>query len=55
MNTILVAVIALGVTALVLAGVLFVVSKQFAVEEDPRVGICPNWLKSPIATPLSEV
>ena len=30
MNTILVAVIALGVTALVLAGVLFVVSKQFA-------------------------
>ena len=38
MNTILVAVIALGVTALVLAGVLFVVSKQFAVEEDPRVG-----------------
>ena len=38
MNTILVAVIALGATALVLAGVLFVVSKKFAVKEDPRVG-----------------
>ena len=38
MNTILVAVIALGATALVLAGVLYVVSKKFAVKEDPRVG-----------------
>ena len=38
MNTILIAVIALGLTALVLASVLFVVSKKFAVEEDPRVG-----------------
>ena len=38
MNTILIAVIALGLTALVLAAVLFVVSKKFAVEEDPRVG-----------------
>ena len=35
MNTILVAVIALGTIALVLAGVLFVVSKKFAVKEDP--------------------
>ena len=38
MSTILIAVIALGLTALVLAAVLFVVSKKFAVEEDPRVG-----------------
>ena len=38
MNTILVAVIALGAIALVLASVLFVVYKKFAVKEDPRVG-----------------
>ena len=38
MSTILIAVIALGLTALVLAAVLFVVSKKFAVEEDPVVG-----------------
>ena len=38
MITILVAVIALGATALVLASVLFIVSKKFAVKEDPRVG-----------------
>jgi RnfABCDGE-type electron transport complex B subunit len=38
MITILEAVIALGATALVLASVLFIVSKKFAVKEDPRVG-----------------
>jgi Na+-translocating ferredoxin:NAD+ oxidoreductase RNF subunit RnfB len=37
MNVILVAVIALGVLGLVLAAVLFLVAKKFAVEEDPRI------------------
>lgn len=38
MNFILTAVIALGSIALVAAVVLFVVSKKFAVKEDPRIG-----------------
>lgn len=38
MNYILTAVIALGSIALVAAVVLFVVSKKFAVKEDPRIG-----------------
>lgn len=37
MNVIVVAVIALGVLGLVLAAVLFLVAKKFAVEEDPRI------------------
>ena len=37
MNVILVAVIALGALGLVLAAVLFLVAKKFAVEEDPRI------------------
>ena len=37
MNVILVAVIALGVLGLVLAAVLFLIAKKFAVEEDPRI------------------
>jgi Na+-translocating ferredoxin:NAD+ oxidoreductase RNF subunit RnfB len=37
MNVILVAVIALGVLGLVLAAVLFLTAKKFAVEEDPRI------------------
>lgn len=38
MNFMLTAVIALGAIALVAAVVLFVVSKKFAVKEDPRIG-----------------
>ncbi len=38
MNVILNAVIVLGILGLVLAGALYVMSKKFAVEEDPRVG-----------------
>ena len=38
MNFILMAVIALGSIALIAAMVLFVVSKKFAVKEDPRIG-----------------
>lgn len=38
MNVILVAVIALGILGLVLAAVLFLIAKKFAVEEDPRIG-----------------
>ncbi|MCR5313473.1 MAG: RnfABCDGE type electron transport complex subunit B [Bacteroidaceae bacterium] len=38
MNVILIAVIVLGVLGLVLAGALYVMSKKFAVEEDPRIG-----------------
>ena len=37
MNVILVAVIALGVLGLVLAAVLFLTAKKFAVDEDPRI------------------
>ena len=37
MNVILVAVIALGVLGLLLAAVLFLIAKKFAVEEDPRI------------------
>ena len=38
MNFILIAVLALGAIALVSSLVLYVVSKKFAVEEDPRIG-----------------
>ena len=37
MNVILVAVIALGAIGLIVAAVLFLVSKKFAVKEDPRI------------------
>ena len=37
MNVILIAVISLGVIALVLAAILYVASKKFAVYEDPRI------------------
>lgn len=45
MNLILIAVISLGAIALVLAAILYVASKKFAVYEDPRiaqVGKCPR-------------
>ena len=38
MNFVLTAVCVLGAIALVAAIVLYVVSKKFAVEEDPRIG-----------------
>ena len=38
MNVILIAVISLGVIALVSAAILYVASKKFAVYEDPRIG-----------------
>ncbi len=38
MNVILIAVVSLGVIALVLAAILYVASKKFAVYEDPRIG-----------------
>ena len=38
MNFILIAVLVLGITALVAALVLYFVSKRFAVDEDPRIG-----------------
>jgi Na+-translocating ferredoxin:NAD+ oxidoreductase RNF subunit RnfB len=38
MNVILIAVVSLGIIALVLAAVLYVASKKFAVYEDPRIG-----------------
>jgi len=38
MNVILIAVAVLGVLGLVLAGALYVMSKKFAVHEDPRIG-----------------
>ena len=37
MNVILVAVIALGLLGLILAAVLYLIAKKFAVEEDPRI------------------
>lgn len=37
MNVILIAVISLGVIALVSAAILYVASKKFAVYEDPRI------------------
>ena len=37
MNVILIAVISLGAIALVLAAILYVASKKFAVYEDPRI------------------
>ena len=37
MNLILIAVISLGAIALVLAAILYVASKKFAVYEDPRI------------------
>ena len=38
MNYILTALIVLGIIALIAAVVLYVCSKRFAVEEDPRIG-----------------
>lgn len=38
MNFIMIAVLVLGAIALIAALVLFVVSKKFAVDEDPRLG-----------------
>ena len=37
MNFILIAVIVLGAIALIAAAILYVVSKEFAVHEDPRI------------------
>lgn len=37
MNFVLIAVIVLGVTGLISAIILYVTSKKFAVEEDPRI------------------
>ena len=37
MNAILIAVISLGVIALILGAILYVASKKFAVYEDPRI------------------
>lgn len=46
MNLILIAVISLGAIALVLAAILYVASKKFAVYEDPRIAqvgkCCPR-------------
>ena len=42
MNLILIAVISLGAIALVLAAVLYVASKKFAVYEDPRIARYPK-------------
>ena len=42
MNLILIAVISLGAIALVLAAILYVASKKFAVYEDPRIA---RWEK----------
>ena len=44
MNLILIAVISLGAIALVLAAILYVASKKFAVYEDPR---CGAWASRP--------
>ena len=51
MNLILIAVISLGAIALVLAAILYVASKKFAVYEDPRIAqvgevSLPYWLKT---------
>ena len=43
MNLILIAVISLGAIALVLAAILYVASKKFAVYEDPRVAPGKLW------------
>ena len=46
MNVILIAVISLGAIALVLAAVLFVASKKFAVYEDPgKRSLAPSKLR----------
>ena len=37
MNLILIAVVSLGIIALVAAGILYAASKRFAVYEDPRI------------------
>ncbi len=44
MNVILIAVIVLAVIGLVAAAVLFLVSKKFAVHEDPRIGQVASYL-----------
>ncbi len=44
MNVILIAVISLGVIALVLAAVLYAASKKFAVYEDPRIALVSEVL-----------
>lgn len=56
MNVILIAVISLGVIALVSAAILYVASKKFAVYEDPRIAqvaeVLPqaNWVD--VVTPV---
>jgi Na+-translocating ferredoxin:NAD+ oxidoreductase RNF subunit RnfB len=44
MNVILIAVISLGVIALVSAGILYLASKKFAVYEDPRIALVAEVL-----------
>ncbi len=43
MNFMMIAVMVLGAIALVASVVLYVVSKKFAVKEDPRVGQVVFW------------
>ena len=56
MNLILIAVISLGAIALVLAAILYVASKKFAVYEDPRIAqvgrFCPRPIVVDVATPV---
>ena len=44
MNFMLIAVLVLGTIALVASVILYVVSKKFAVEEDPRLGLVSEVL-----------
>lgn len=56
MNLILIAVISLGAIALVLAAILYVASKKFAVYEDPRIAqvgeVLPRLIAVDVATPV---
>lgn len=56
MNVILIAVISLGVIALVSAAILYVASKKFAVYEDPRIAqvaeVLPRQIAVDVVTPV---
>ena len=56
MNVILIAVISLGVIALVSAAILYVASKIFAVYEDPRIAqvaeVLPQAIAVDVVTPV---
>ena len=56
MNVILIAVISLGVIALVSAAILYVASKKFAVYEDPRIAqvaeVLPQEIAVDVVTPV---